>query len=121
MRRFQRAAVVAVAFAGLSALGVGVSFAGGYGAPPQATAVANSQATAVAVGGGTAVANSQATAVAVGGGTAVANSQATAVATSGGYQYNQPHCDPQQAPYYPQQTPSYPQQTPSYPPQYGTY
>ncbi|WP_209445487.1 hypothetical protein [Streptomyces roseochromogenus] len=81
MRKFQRAAVVAAAVAGLSALGAGVSFAGGYGAPPQVTAVANSQATAVAVGGGTAVANSQATAVAV------------------GAPYAQPHYAPQPAPY----------------------
>ncbi|MGW1055264.1 hypothetical protein [Streptomyces sp. NPDC002521] len=81
MRKFQRAAVVVAAVAGLSALGAGVSFAGGYGAPPQATAVANSQATAVAVGGGTAVANSQATAVAV------------------GAPYARPHYAPQPAPY----------------------
>lgn len=55
MRKFQRAAVVAAAVAGLSVLGVGVSFAGeedgGY-APPQQTAVANSQANAVATWGG---------------------------------------------------------------------
>ncbi|GGW23911.1 hypothetical protein [Streptomyces alanosinicus] len=83
MRRIQRAAVVAAAVAGLSALGAGITFADGYGAPPQIIAVANSQATAVAVGGGT----------------AVANSQATAVATWGGYQYNQPLHPPQPAPY----------------------
>ncbi|MER6069988.1 hypothetical protein ACFYZB_20770 [Streptomyces sp. NPDC001852] len=88
MRKIQRVAVVAAAVAGLSALGAGVSFAGGYGAPPQITAVANSQATAVAVGGGT----------------AVANSQATAVATWGGYQYNRPYYAPQSAPYAAPQT-----------------
>ncbi|MFE9449301.1 hypothetical protein [Streptomyces sp. NPDC006739] len=54
MRKFQRAAVVAAVVAGLSALGVGVSFAGGQedDAPPQLTAVANSQANAVATWGG---------------------------------------------------------------------
>ena len=54
MRKFQRAAVVAAAVAGLSVLGVGVSFAGGDDeyAPPQQTAVANSQANAVATWGG---------------------------------------------------------------------
>ncbi|MEU1409953.1 hypothetical protein ABZ471_48650 [Streptomyces sp. NPDC005728] len=53
MRRFQRAAVVAAAFAGLSAFGAGVSFAGGYDDVPQGiTAVANSSANAVATAGG---------------------------------------------------------------------
>ncbi|MER6569241.1 hypothetical protein ABT288_24425 [Streptomyces sp. NPDC001093] len=56
MRKFQRAAVVAAAVAGLSTLGVGVSFAGGQGqeevAPPSITAVANSSANAVATWGG---------------------------------------------------------------------
>ncbi|MFB7506517.1 hypothetical protein [Streptomyces broussonetiae] len=53
MRKFQRVAVVAAAVAGLSAFGAGVSFAaGGEDAPPQITAVANSTANAVAVGGG---------------------------------------------------------------------
>ncbi|WP_369247479.1 hypothetical protein [Streptomyces sp. R41] len=53
MRKFQRAAVVAAAVAGLSTLGIGVSFADGYeDAPPQITAVANSQANAVATWGG---------------------------------------------------------------------
>ncbi|MER5545677.1 hypothetical protein ACWDBD_37885 [Streptomyces sp. NPDC001118] len=54
MRKFQRAAVVAAAVAGLSALGVGVSFAGGEeGHPTQEyTAVANSSANAVATYGG---------------------------------------------------------------------
>lgn len=52
MRRFQRTAVVAAALAGLSTLGAGVSFADGYDAPPRITAVANSQATAVATYGG---------------------------------------------------------------------
>ncbi|MFF7351634.1 MULTISPECIES: hypothetical protein [Streptomyces] len=57
MRKFQRAAVVAAAVAGLSALGVGVSFAGGYDeasqqTPPQINAVANSSANAVATWGG---------------------------------------------------------------------
>ncbi|MEU9476521.1 hypothetical protein [Streptomyces sp. NPDC048191] len=52
MRKFQRVAVVAAAIAGLSAFGGGVSFAaGGEDAPPQITAVANSTANAVAVGG----------------------------------------------------------------------
>ncbi|MBX9398304.1 hypothetical protein K4749_33115 [Streptomyces sp. TRM72054] len=51
MRKFQRAAVVAAAVAGLSTLGVGVSFANG-GDAPQITAVANSQANAVATWGG---------------------------------------------------------------------
>ncbi|WEO93458.1 hypothetical protein A6P39_005170 [Streptomyces sp. FXJ1.172] len=83
MRMFQRAAVVAAAVAGLSALGVGVSFADGYDGPPQVTAVASSRATATAVGGGT----------------AVAKSQATAVATAGSYQYGQPQYVPQPAPY----------------------
>ncbi|MFI6051530.1 hypothetical protein ACIBCO_15755 [Streptomyces violascens] len=80
MRKFQRAAVVVAAVAGLSALSVGVSFADGYGgnggydgnngynAYPQAVAVASSQANAVAYGGGTAVASSQANAVATYGG-----------------------------------------------------
>ncbi|KUM96382.1 hypothetical protein AQI95_42460 [Streptomyces yokosukanensis] len=99
MRRFQRAAVVVAAVAGLSALGVGVSYAGGYDAPPQLTAVANSQANAVAVGGGT----------------AVANSQANAVATWGGYQYDQPNCAPRQSPY------GAPQQAPYEAPQQATY
>ena len=54
MRKFQRAAVVAAAVAGLSTLGVGVSFAGGQDdvAPPTITAVANSSANAVATWGG---------------------------------------------------------------------
>ncbi|GGU74595.1 hypothetical protein GCM10010260_03060 [Streptomyces filipinensis] len=53
MRKFQRAAVVAAAVAGLSALGIGVSFAGGYDdTPPQINAVANSSANAVATWGG---------------------------------------------------------------------
>ncbi|MFB7494542.1 hypothetical protein ACFC09_07505 [Streptomyces sp. NPDC056161] len=54
MRKFQRAAVVAVAVAGLSVLGAGASFAGGFdgGTPQGVTAVANSSANAVAVGGG---------------------------------------------------------------------
>ncbi|MEU3858360.1 hypothetical protein AB0F03_13475 [Streptomyces sp. NPDC028722] len=51
MRKFQRAAVVAAAVAGLSALGAGVGFAG-EGAPPAVTAVATSSANALAVGGG---------------------------------------------------------------------
>ncbi|MBV7699295.1 hypothetical protein [Streptomyces sp. TRM70350] len=51
MRKFQRAAVVAAAVAGLSTLGVGVSFANG-GDVPQITAIANSQANAVATWGG---------------------------------------------------------------------
>ncbi|MFI6684789.1 hypothetical protein [Streptomyces sp. NPDC050485] len=63
MRKFQRAAVVVAAVTGLSALGVGVSFADGYSASPRVAAVANSQANAVATWG-TAVANSQANAVA---------------------------------------------------------
>lgn len=45
MRKFQRAAVVAAAVAGLSALGAGVSIADGFGG---VTAVASSQANAVA-------------------------------------------------------------------------
>ncbi|MFV8188245.1 hypothetical protein [Streptomyces sp. AF1B] len=45
MRKFQRAAVVAAAVAGLSALGTGVSMADGFGG---VTAVASSQANAVA-------------------------------------------------------------------------
>ncbi|MBX7548368.1 hypothetical protein [Streptomyces sp. NPDC004232] len=77
MRRIQRAAVVAAVVTGLSALGAGASFADGYDAPPSPPQI-------------TAVAHSQARAVAVGGGTAVANSQANAVATWGGYQYGQP-------------------------------
>jgi len=49
---FQRAAVVAAAIAGLSALGAGVGFAGDNGeAPPPISAVANSSANAVAFGG----------------------------------------------------------------------
>ncbi|MEU5540251.1 hypothetical protein [Streptomyces sp. NPDC020362] len=55
MRKFQRAAVVAAAVAGLSVLGVGVSFAGGeddQAVPQQLNAVANSQANAVATWGG---------------------------------------------------------------------
>lgn len=52
MRKFQRAAVVAAAVAGLSTLGVGVSFAGGNEGGVPVTAVANSSANAVAVGGG---------------------------------------------------------------------
>lgn len=52
MRKFQRVAVVVAAVAGLSAFGAGVSSAaGGEDAPPQVTAVANSSANAVAVGG----------------------------------------------------------------------
>ncbi|MFF4751449.1 hypothetical protein ACWD5R_05640 [Streptomyces sp. NPDC002514] len=53
MRKFQRAAVVAVAVAGLSVLGAGISSAGGFDdeAPQGVTAVANSSANAVAVGG----------------------------------------------------------------------
>ncbi|MEU6772669.1 hypothetical protein [Streptomyces sp. NPDC046759] len=54
MRKFQRAAVVAAAVAGLSVLGVGVSFAGGeHEEQPsqQLTAVANSSANAVATWG----------------------------------------------------------------------
>ncbi|WP_225822745.1 hypothetical protein [Streptomyces naphthomycinicus] len=50
MRKFQRAAVVAAAIAGLSAFAAGVSVADGYeGAPP---VTANATANAVAVGGG---------------------------------------------------------------------
>ncbi|MGJ5755845.1 hypothetical protein FB563_8373 [Streptomyces puniciscabiei] len=109
MRRIQRAAVVAAAAASLSVLGAGVSFAGGHGAPPQITAVANSQATAMAVGGGT----------------AVANSEATAVATWGGYEYNQPRYAPQSAPYAaPQTAPapySAPQAAPETAPQAAPY
>ncbi|MEU8971159.1 hypothetical protein AB0D11_18070 [Streptomyces monashensis] len=82
MRRIQRAVVVAGAVVGLCAVGAGVGFADGYGGAPQITAVANSQARAVASGGGT----------------AVANSQATAVATLGDYVYNQPQYPPQAAP-----------------------
>ncbi|MEV5879339.1 hypothetical protein AB0L75_34975 [Streptomyces sp. NPDC052101] len=55
MRKFQRAAVVVAAVAGLSTLGVGVSFAGGGGEDQpqqQYTAVANSSANAVATYGG---------------------------------------------------------------------
>ncbi|MFG3206017.1 hypothetical protein [Streptomyces sp. NPDC048192] len=53
MRKFQRVALVAAAVAGLSFFGAGVSSAaGGEDAPPQITAVANSSANAVAVGGG---------------------------------------------------------------------
>ncbi|MBL1080569.1 hypothetical protein JK359_01025 [Streptomyces actinomycinicus] len=53
MRKFQRAAVVAAAVMGLSAFGAGVGFAyGGEDAAPEVTAVANSSANAVAVGGG---------------------------------------------------------------------
>ncbi|MFE1194890.1 hypothetical protein [Streptomyces olivaceoviridis] len=53
MRKFQRAAVVAAAVMGLSTLGAGVGFAhGGDDAAPEVTAVANSSANAVAVGGG---------------------------------------------------------------------
>jgi ribosomal protein S12 methylthiotransferase accessory factor YcaO len=53
MRKFQRGAVVAAAIVGLSALGAGISFADGNdGAPVPVTAVANSSANAVAVGGG---------------------------------------------------------------------
>ncbi|GGS90389.1 hypothetical protein [Streptomyces chromofuscus] len=51
MHKLQRVAVVAVAVAGLSAFGAGVSFAGEGDTPP-VTAVANSSANAVAVGGG---------------------------------------------------------------------
>jgi hypothetical protein len=51
MRKIQRAALVAAAVAGLSTLGAGVSFAGGNDGVP-VTAVANSSANAVAVGGG---------------------------------------------------------------------
>jgi hypothetical protein len=53
MRKFQRVALVAATVAGLSFLGAGVSSAaGGEDAPPQITAVANSTANALAVGGG---------------------------------------------------------------------
>ncbi|WP_208900804.1 hypothetical protein [Streptomyces incarnatus] len=56
MRKFQRAAVVVAAVAGLSTLGIGVSFAGGQDhddvAPPTITAVANSTSNAVATWGG---------------------------------------------------------------------
>ncbi|WP_158712587.1 MULTISPECIES: hypothetical protein [Streptomyces] len=53
MRKFQRTAVVAAAVMGLSALGAGVGFAhGGDDSAPEVTAVANSSANAVAVGGG---------------------------------------------------------------------
>ncbi|WP_046727333.1 hypothetical protein [Streptomyces humi] len=53
MRKFQRVALVAATVAGLSLLGAGVSSAaGGEDAPPQITAVANSTANALAVGGG---------------------------------------------------------------------
>ncbi|MEU1008484.1 hypothetical protein [Streptomyces sp. NPDC005890] len=53
MRKFQRAAVVAAAVMGLSTLGAGVGFAyGGDDSAPEVTAVANSSANAVAVGGG---------------------------------------------------------------------
>ncbi|MFE3638890.1 hypothetical protein [Streptomyces sp. NPDC059168] len=52
MRKFQRAAIVAAAVAGLSVLGAGAGFAGEYDAPPAISAVANSSANAVAVGGG---------------------------------------------------------------------
>ncbi|MER6073189.1 hypothetical protein ABT187_30965 [Streptomyces sp. NPDC001817] len=55
MRKFQRAAVVMAAVAGLSTLGIGVSFAGGQDhdtEPPTITAVANSSANAVATWGG---------------------------------------------------------------------
>ncbi|MEU0333237.1 hypothetical protein [Streptomyces sp. NPDC006193] len=53
MRKFQRAAVVAATIVGLSALGAGVGFANGNDdAAPGITAVANSSANAVAVGGG---------------------------------------------------------------------
>ncbi|MFJ9148380.1 hypothetical protein ACIRP7_09935 [Streptomyces sp. NPDC102270] len=53
MRKFQRGAVVAAAIMGLSALGAGISFADGNdGAPVPVSAVANSSANAVAVGGG---------------------------------------------------------------------
>ncbi|GAA3104943.1 hypothetical protein [Streptomyces echinatus] len=53
MRKFQRVAVVAAAVAGLSALGAGVSFAGGEDeAAPRANAVATSSANAVAIGDG---------------------------------------------------------------------
>lgn len=47
MRKFQRAVVVAAAVAGLSTLGIGVSFADG-GFDGGVTAVASSQANAVA-------------------------------------------------------------------------
>jgi hypothetical protein len=53
MRKFQRVAVVAAAVMGLSAIGAGVGFAhGGDDAAPEVTAVANSSANALAVGGG---------------------------------------------------------------------
>ncbi|MEU2621239.1 hypothetical protein ABZ642_24370 [Streptomyces sp. NPDC007157] len=53
MRKFQRAAVVAAAIAGLSFVGAGASFAaGGEDAGQGVTAVANSSANAVAVGSG---------------------------------------------------------------------
>ncbi|MEU2556049.1 hypothetical protein ACWDU8_14930 [Streptomyces sp. NPDC003388] len=51
MRKFQRAALVAAAVAGLSLFGAGASFAGENDAPPSISAVANSSANAVAVGG----------------------------------------------------------------------
>ncbi|MFE5400631.1 hypothetical protein ACFQ9Z_04365 [Streptomyces sp. NPDC056580] len=51
MRKFQRAALVAAAVAGLSFFGAGASFAGENDAPPSISAVANSSANAVAVGG----------------------------------------------------------------------
>ncbi|MFE0135653.1 hypothetical protein ACFWY6_29365 [Streptomyces sp. NPDC059037] len=51
MRKFQRAAVVAAAVAGLSTLGAGVSFAHG-GDDGGITAIASSQANAVANWGG---------------------------------------------------------------------
>ncbi|MFB7651185.1 MULTISPECIES: hypothetical protein [unclassified Streptomyces] len=52
MRKFQRAAVVAMAVAGLSAFGAGTSFANEGDAPAPVTAVANSSANALAVSGG---------------------------------------------------------------------
>ena len=53
MRKFQRVAVVAAAVMGLSAFGAGVGFAhDGDDSAPEVTAVANSSANAVAVGGG---------------------------------------------------------------------
>ncbi|MEV7990967.1 hypothetical protein AB0O67_03350 [Streptomyces sp. NPDC086077] len=51
MFKFKRAAVVAVAVAGLSTLGAGVSFAGDEEGMPPVIAEANSTADATAVGG----------------------------------------------------------------------
>lgn len=51
MFQFKRAAVVAVAVAGLSVLGAGVGFAGEEEGAPAVVAEANSMADATAVGG----------------------------------------------------------------------